>query len=150
VRWLFDTNVVSESIQPRPNSKVMRWIASESLESIAISIVTLAELRDGASSARSEKRRHEVTKWLDAEVTQIFRNRMLPVTTEVLIDWIRLARKLRSQGAPREAADLLIASTARVNKLILVTRNVPDFAGTGVIVYDPWTDETHPTDTPGC
>jgi predicted nucleic acid-binding protein len=146
VKWLFDTNVVSESIQPRPNPKVMRWIASETPESVAISIVTLAELRDGASNAHSEKRRNEVTTWLDTEVTRFFRNRMLPVTTEILISWIGLARRLRSQGTPREAADLLIASTAGVHKLILVTRNVRDFANTGVVVYDPWTDETHPPD----
>jgi toxin FitB len=148
VKWLFDTNVVSESIQARPNPKVMRWIASEAPESIAISIVTLAELRDGASTARSENRRNELTKWLDIEVASFFRNRMLPVTTETLIDWIRLARRLRSQGTPREPSDVLIASTARVHNLILVTRNVRDFAGMGIIVYDPWTNETHPTNMP--
>ena len=148
MKWLFDTNVVSESIQARPNPKVMRWIASEAPESIAISIVTLAELRDGASTARSENRRNELTKWLDIEVASFFRNRMLPVTTETLIDWIRLARRLRSQGTPREPSDVLIASTARVHNLILVTRNVRDFAGMGIIVYDPWTNETHPTNMP--
>ena len=148
MKWLFDTNVVSESIQARPNPKVIRWIASEAPESIAISIVTLAELRDGASTARSENRRNELTKWLDIEVASFFRNRMLPVTTETLIDWIRLARRLRSQGTPREPSDVLIASTARVHNLILVTRNVRDFAGMGIIVYDPWTNETHPTNMP--
>ena len=51
MRWLFDTNVVSESIRPRPNPKVMHWIASSAPDETAISIVSLAELRDGAATA---------------------------------------------------------------------------------------------------
>jgi predicted nucleic acid-binding protein len=51
------------------------------------------------------------------------------------------------QGMTRDPADLLIAATARVNGLIIVTRNVRDFAATGVVVYDPWNGETHRMET---
>lgn len=148
MKWLFDTNVVSESVQARPDAKVMRWIASASQDDVAISIVTMAELRDGASTARNAERRNELTKWLDSQVEHFFRNRTLPITTEILIDWVQLARKLRSQGTPRDPADVLIASTARVHKLAVASRNIRDFAGTGVVVYDPWTGKTHAMDAP--
>ena len=148
MKWLFDTNVISESVQQRPNQKVLHWVGSETHEAIAISIVTLAELRDGASSVGDGVRRKKLLEWVNVEVPSLFHDRILPLTTAILIDWIRLARRLRARGAPREATDLLIASTARVHNLVVVSRNVRHFAGTGVILHDPWTARTHHMDTP--
>jgi predicted nucleic acid-binding protein len=143
VKWLLDTNVVSEGVRRKPNVKVMSWIATESSRETAISIVTLAELRDGASSVRDEAKRRQLAAWIDAEIMGSFGDRTIPLTTEVLLDWVRLSRRLRETRNTRDPADLLIASTARVHSLTLVSRNVRDFAGTGVVVYDPWTSETH-------
>jgi hypothetical protein len=70
----------------------------------------------------------------------------LPVTLEILTDWLTLARQVQKRGASRSAPDLLIASTARVHNLILVSRNVKDFAGTGIVLYDPWSGKTHVMD----
>jgi predicted nucleic acid-binding protein len=143
VKWLLDTNVVSEGVRGKPNVKVMSWIATESSRETAISIVTLAELRDGASSVRDEAKRRQFAAWIDAEIMGSFGDRTIPLTTEVLLDWVRLSRRLRETRNTRDPADLLIASTARVHNLTLVSRNVRDFAGTGIVVYDPWTSETH-------
>jgi predicted nucleic acid-binding protein len=143
VKWLLDTNVVSEGVRRKPNVKVMSWIATESSRETAISIVTLAELRDGASSVRDEAKRRQLAAWIDAEIMGSFGDRTIPLTTEVLLDRVRLSRRLRETRNTRDPADLLIASTARVHSLTLVSRNVRDFAGTGVVVYDPWTSETH-------
>jgi toxin FitB len=147
VKWLLDTNVVSEGVRERPSPKVMSWIAAKKSAETAISIVTLAELRDGASSARDAAKRRQLTEWIETEVVSSFGDRMLSLTTEILIDWIRLARRLRGKGRMREAADLLIAATARVHDLTLVSRNARHFAGTGVVVYDPWNDVTHRAET---
>jgi predicted nucleic acid-binding protein len=105
--------------------------------------MTLAELRDGADTIADVKRRAAFFQWIETEVESLFGERILEVGTDVLIDWIRLARKLKARGRPKEPADLLIAATARVHDLILVTRNVRDFADTGIVVYDPWHDKTH-------
>jgi predicted nucleic acid-binding protein len=80
------------------------------------------------------------------EVIKSFENRVLPLTLEILTDWLALARQVQKRGASRNAPDLLIASTARVHHLVLVSRNVKDFAGTGVVLYDPWTGKTHQMD----
>jgi toxin FitB len=143
VKWLLDTNVVSESVRKSPSTKVLNWIAAESPTDTAISIVTLAELRDGASTARDEGKRRKLIEWIDAEIVDSFGNRTLPLTTEILIAWIALSRRLRGKGNTRDPADLLIAATARVHDLTLVSRNTRHFAGTGVVVYDPWSDVTH-------
>ena len=143
MKWLLDTNVVSEGVRNRPNDKVLSWIAAQPDTDSAISVVTLAELRDGALSARDEAKRNRLINWIETKVLDSFDSRTLPLTVEILVDWVGLARILRSKGHTRDAADLLIAATARTHNLILVTRNVRHFAGTGVVVYDPWNGETH-------
>jgi toxin FitB len=143
VRWLLDTNVVSETGRARPNRRVVAWFSQQAEELVGISIVTLAELREGAARHLDDRRRTELDQWVDASVLPWLGGRMLPVTLEILVEWLDLGRKLSAKGMTRNSADLLIAATARIHGLIIVSRNVRDFAGTGVIVYDPWNSETH-------
>ena len=143
MRWLLDTNVVSETIQARPHQQVALWIERQSVELTAISVVTLAELREGASINPEERRRKQLADWIDVDITSWFAERVLPLKLEVLVDWLAVGRRLRKQGLTRNSADLLIAATARVHNLIVVSRNVRDFAGTGVALYDPWNDAMH-------
>ena len=148
MKWLLDTNVVSEHVNRRGHDGVIRWVARQQREDIAISAVTLAELRDGVATTADEQRKTDLTHWIDTSVLVMFEQRIEPVTTDVLLDWLALMRDLSAKGRPQAAADLLIASTARVNGLTLVTRNTRDFASTGVTVYNPWTDETHRMEAP--
>jgi toxin FitB len=146
MRWLLDTNVVSESIQVRPNRDVTEWLARQAPDLLAISAVTLAELRTGATSSPNARRRGELMQWLDVTLASWLGDKTLPVTLEILMDWLEVGDRLRGRGITRNPADLLIASTARVHNLIIASRNVRDFAGTGVVVYDPWNSETHRTE----
>ena len=148
MRWLLDTNVVSEGVRIRPSPKVAVWLATISREDVVISVLTLAELHDGASTVRDEGRRTTLSRWLDNEIVPFFHDRMLPVTNDILIDWIRLSSRLRRAGKPRDPADMLLAATARIHNLILSTRNVRGFADTGIVVYDPWNDKTLRMDPP--
>jgi predicted nucleic acid-binding protein len=143
MKWLLDTNVVSESVRDQPSPDVLNWLAARSPDLIAVSLVTVAELQEGAQSTSNPTRRKRLQQWLEREFPTLFADRILPVTGEILVDWLALARRLAVRGMTRPAPDLLIAATARVHDLILVTRNTRDFAGTGVIVYDPWTGKTH-------
>ena len=146
MKWLLDTNVISESMRPRPSAAVIRWIDKQEPGGLALSDVTFAELRYGTNTLQDEpKSRFEA--WL-ARVAKQFHGRILPLTVDILTDWLWLARRLRARGRPQSAPDLLIASTARLHGLTIVTRNVRDFADTGVVVYDPWNDKTHRMDQP--
>jgi predicted nucleic acid-binding protein len=148
VKWLLDTNVISELVRHRPRRSVIDWIAAETPENMAISIVTLSELLDGVATDRDQLRRQRLTAWVEFDVPDRFRDRTLSLTTDVLVDWLRLGRRLRAAGRSRDASDLLIAATARVHNLTLVTRNVRDFANTGLVVYDPWDGKKHVMDAP--
>jgi predicted nucleic acid-binding protein len=146
VRWLLDTNLVSETALPRPNRKVLAWIERQPEDLVAISMVTLAELQDGIISTADDRRRTQLTQWLERSVIPWLGERSLPVTLEILMKWLENGRRLTRNGITRNSADLLIAATAEVHNLTVVSRNARDFAGTGVIVYDPWNGKTHRTE----
>jgi len=148
VKWLLDTNVVSEGMRARPSRSVIEWLRAKPIEDLAISIVTWAELYEGAQSNPDEGRRRKLTAWVETEVSSTFRERTLALTGNILVEWLQLSRKLRAKGTVRDAADLLLAATARVHALTLVTRNARHFADTGVVVYDPWNDQTEVMDAP--
>ncbi len=148
MRWLLDTNVLSETARLRPDRKVLAWLGQQSEELIVVSIVTLAELQQGAGMQVENKRRSEVSRWLDTAVLPRLEERTLPVTLEILVDWLNIGRKLSSKGITRNPVDLLIAATARVHGLIVVSRNARDFVRTGVVMYNPWDGETHRMEVP--
>jgi hypothetical protein len=148
MKWLLDTNVVSENVRPLPNRSVVTWIAQRPPAQTAISIITIAELRVGALSASNQERRIAIARWIEDEIMNSFAGRVLPLTTDILIDWLQLGQRFATKGKTRAPADLLIACTARVHDLIVVSRNVRDFAGTGIVVYDPWSDKTRHMDMP--
>lgn len=147
MKWLLDTNVVSESVRDRPNSNVVSWLSAVPGADAAISIVTLAELRDGASTARDEAKRRRFIEWVETEIVGTFGDRTLPLTSATLIDWLKLSRRFTAKRQTRDPADLLIAATARVHSLVVVSRNARDFAGTGIMLYDPWNEKMHHMET---
>ena len=146
MKWLLDTNVISETIKRQPHQNVIAWLAQQPADQMAISIVTVAEIKNGISFAPESDRR-QLTRWFEDDVEPKFAGRVLPLASDILIDWIRLCRRLAAERMTRRAADLLLAATVRVHKLTLVTRNVRDFTATGLVVYDPWNGKTHVMDT---
>jgi predicted nucleic acid-binding protein len=148
MRWLLDTNVISEAIKPRPHKSVLAWMAAQSPALTAISIVTQAELWTGIQLTDDDRRRRQLTLWYEKEMPAWLGERILPLTIQILVDWLQTAGELARQGITRDPADLLIASTARIHGLIVVSRNVRDFIGTGIVVYDPWTGKTHRMNEP--
>jgi toxin FitB len=148
VKWLLDTSVVSESIRPRPEPGVLAWISKQPVEQMAISIVTLAELRDGTSTVADATRRRRLEHWIRTEVAASFAERTLPLTVDILVHWLSLGRRLSTKGRPRSVPDLLIAATARVHDLVIVSRNYQDFMDTDVVIFDPWSGKTHRMDAP--
>jgi toxin FitB len=146
VKWLLDTNIVSEQVRPHPNRSVLDWVAQRGPEQVVISTVSVAELRMGVLAARNEQRRAELGRWMNEEIVGTLGANILPITIDILVDWLQLSGKLASKGQTRAPADLLIASTARVHDLIVVSRNARDFEATGIILYDPWAGKTHHLD----
>jgi len=119
VKWLLDTNVLSEMVRPRANQNVISWLSEQPHVDIAISIVTFAEIREGIESSSNLIRRRQLTEWFESTIMTLFQQQVLPLEETILIDWLGLSRKLAQRQITRQAPDLLLASTARDRKSVV-------------------------------
>jgi predicted nucleic acid-binding protein len=130
--YLVDTNVLSEA--RRGSNEARIWLRSVDPTTIYLSVITLGEIMKGISvKLRSDARTGAaLTAWLE-QLRHEHCERILPISGRVALEWGRLAAQ-----RPRGMADGLIAATAAVHGKIIVTRNVDDFADTGIPVINPW------------
>jgi toxin FitB len=131
--YLLDTNVVSEVRKRKPHGAVLSWIRAASDQSLHVSAVTLGEIQAGIEITRSQDaaKASELESWLD-QVAQTFN--VLPADAPVFRCWARLMH-----GKPdHHLEDGLIAATATVHGLTVVTRNVGDFKSFGVKLLNPF------------
>jgi predicted nucleic acid-binding protein len=130
--YLFDTNVVSDLQRRLP--KPTAWVASIDPASVSLSVITLGEIERGIVKLRKAdlERAARLDIWL-RELRRDNADRILPITEEIALAWGRI-----TAGRTRGSADTLIAATALVHDLILVTRNVADFEGVSVTLLNPW------------
>ena len=136
---LLDTNVVSELRKVedgRADPGVMAWLAGTDASSCYVSALTLMELEIGILRVeqRDPAQGNLLRRWMESRVMPEFAERTLPVDTTVALRCARL-----HVPDPRAERDALIAATALVHGMRVVTRNVADFAATGVPLLNPWT-----------
>jgi len=131
--YLLDTNVVSELRRPRPHGAVVAWLEAVADESLHISAVTLGELQGGVEITREQDaaKALAIEAWID-QVAQTFN--ILPMDGRTFRVWGRLLHH-RSNDLVEDA---MIAASAIVHDLIVVTRNVRDFDPLGVKTFDPF------------
>jgi predicted nucleic acid-binding protein len=133
--YLVDTNVVSEA--RRGTIQAVTWLRSVDPSSVYLSALTFGEIVRGiALKQKSDPRTAaHLAEWL-RKIRYDHGNRILPVTDDIAVEWGRIAA-IR----PRGDIDGLIAATAIVHDLILVTRNTKDFDDTGAVVINPWDEK---------
>jgi toxin FitB len=136
--WLLDTNILSELRRPKPEHKVLAFIASQSLANLYVSTVTLAEIRFGIERLPDVTRRMEISEWLSHRVRPLFEERVLPVSEDIIFKWRLLVEEGRKIGHTFSQPDLFIAATALHHGLTVVSRDVTDYAKTRVPVVNPW------------
>jgi len=131
--YLLDTNVVSELRKPRPHGAVLAWIDGTADEDLHLSAVTLGELQAGVeiTRERDEEKASEIENWID-QVAQTWN--VLPVDVRVF----RVCARLMHRQPDHLFEDALIAATAIVHHLVVVTRNVRDFTVFEVDTLDPF------------
>jgi predicted nucleic acid-binding protein len=133
---LLDTNVVSELRRPAAADAVRGWVRAQPVATLAISVISMMELEIGVRRVeRRDPGQGEVLRqWLEKRVLTAFGDRILPIDLAVA----RRASELHVPD-PGPERDSLIAATALVHSLTVVTRNVTDFTATGVPLHNPWT-----------
>ncbi|MBD2543142.1 type II toxin-antitoxin system VapC family toxin [Planktothricoides raciborskii] len=136
--FLLDTCLISEVIAKHPNQKVVDWLDAQVPDTLYISIITIGEIAKGISKITPSKRKESLTKWLNETLPSRFKDRILGIDFSTMVLWGNLVGQLEQNGRPLPAMDSLIAAIAIHQSLSLVTRNEKDFAGTGVVIINPW------------
>ena len=132
--YLLDTNVVSELRRPRPHGAVLVWLQAVDDAQLFISAVTLGEIQAGIELTREQDtdKASEIEAWLD-QVAAAYN--VLPLDAAAFREWARLMHR-RSDTLYEDA---MIAATARVHGLTVVSRNVADFKALGMEAFNPFT-----------
>jgi toxin FitB len=139
VRYLFDTNALSETVKPSPNALVIEWLGGLDYANCYISVLTLGEIRKGVERLPASARREKFRQWLEVALPKRFSGNVLSVTLEVADRWGRLVADMHRQ--PLLVADSLIAATALAHGLTLVTRDAAFERVAGLLTFNPWAIE---------
>jgi toxin FitB len=141
MRYLLDTNVLSEFKRPTPNAMVLSWLSAANEEELYISVVSLGELRQGVEQLADGRRKTELDRWLRDELPGRFEGRVLEVNAAVADVWGELSAKVKRQGLSVGVVDRYLAAAARVHAMAIVTRNTKDFRALDVNLVNPWHEE---------
>jgi toxin FitB len=138
MNYLLDTCLISELIAKQPNPKVLNWLDEQIPETLYLSIITMGEIAKGVSKLTASKRKQSLDTWLNQTLPDRFAGRIVGIDIKTMLLWGEMTGKLEKQGRMIPTMDSLIAAIALQNSLSLVTRNEKDFAGTEVVIVNPW------------
>jgi hypothetical protein len=139
VSFLLDTNVVSEFVRARPSERLISWLSQIDEDELALSVLTLAELRLGFETMPGGRRRNQLGLWLENDLPRRFEDRIVGIDRSVANAWGVVMARARRAGRPMASMDGYFAATSAAFDLTLVTRDAGDFAGAGIRVLNPWT-----------
>ena len=135
---LLDTNVISEPQRRDPHAGVLEWIDAQALETLYLSVITVAELRAGIALIPAGKRRDSLHENLEKRLLPMFANRVLSFDMACTTAYAGLLAKSRAAGLTVETADAFIAAIALANGFAVATRDTRPFETAGVNVINPW------------
>lgn len=138
MRYLLDTNIVSEFTKSQPDSALIGWFLRHQNDELFLSVVTIGEIQQGIARLPASQRQRDLDSWLNQSLLMAYADRILPIDTAVAMQWGTLAARLMGIGKKTSVLDGLIAATAVLHSLTLATRNIADFINTGLPLVNPW------------
>lgn len=133
--YLLDTNVISETIKPTPNENVIHWLSAIPIQHLCLSVITIGEIWKGIEKISNISKKMKLRMWLEGELSLKFQGRFIVVEERVCEKWGSLC----AQNNQLPAIDGLIAASAMVHGLKIVTRNTKDFSLIpGLECINPW------------
>lgn len=131
MRYLLDTNIISNTVKPAPSAALAAWMMAQPDDALFISALTLAEIRRGVLEKPEGKKRRDLETWFAGPEgpPTLFAGRVLPFDEQAGLVWARLMADGTATGRPRNPLDMIIAAVALANDCVIVTDNEKDFAG---------------------
>lgn len=138
MKFLLDTCIISELIKSKPNKRVVSWIRKHDEENYYLSVLTLGEIQKGIEKVQDIERKKTLHLWVEHDLRERFRNKILAIDTKVAMIWGQIQGKAETLGKPMPTLDGLIAATALAYNLMVATRNISDMKQSGVALINPW------------
>ena len=136
---LLDTNVISEPLKLAADAGVLAWIDAQSIDTLYLSAISLAELRFGISALPAGKRKETLHLGLEQRILPLFADRILPFDAAASQTCADLLSAARAQGRSISTDDGYIAATAKRHGFMVATRDASPFEAAGLTVINPWT-----------
>ena len=135
MKYLLDTNVLSEIRKPQGHAGVKAFVNSIREEDLFISVLSLGEIGFGIEKLPTGSKKTELRVWLSQKLPERFGNRIIPLDADIMAEWARL--QVQTPNLP--VFDSLIAASALARRLTVITRNVKDFDRVaGICLINPW------------
>lgn len=136
---LLDTNVISEPLKLSADAGVLSWIDAQSIDTLYLSAISLAELRFGIAALPAGKRKETLHLGLEQRILPLFADRILPFDTAASQAYADILSMTRTEGRAIATADGYIAATAKRHGFMVATRDASPFEAAGLTVINPWT-----------
>ena len=135
---LIDTNVISEPLRATPHPQVVAWLDAQPVDTLFLSVVTVAELRLGVARLPAGRRRNGLIEQLESQVLPAFTGRVLPFDLAATQRYAEAMAQAQAKGLSVRVADGFIAATASANHMSVATRDTAPFVAMGLAVINPW------------
>ena len=141
MRYLLDTNIVSEFVSKKPNQKVLDYVNALDENNVYLSVITIGEIRFGIEKLDKEhhsKKIEMLSSWLDNDLMQRFEGRIVDIDKKTMLQWGEINEQLQKIGRPMPIMDSLIASSCLDKGFVLITRNTKDFYSFEMEMINPF------------
>jgi predicted nucleic acid-binding protein len=138
MKYLVDTNILSDMTKPQPNKGVMNWFSNTIDTDMFISVISIGEIVCGIEKLPDSTKKVNLSAWFNEIIQDGFTDRIANIDTNIITIWGKLQAKL---PRPLQIQDTLIAATALARDMTVVTRNIKDFKDIADIkLLNPWED----------
>jgi tRNA(fMet)-specific endonuclease VapC len=138
LKYLLDTNVISEFISKKPNQKVLDFVTSLDESDVYLSVITIGEIKFGIQKVQNQTKKEQLLLWLEDDLLQRFKGKIVDIDTDTMLTWGELNQYLQSLGRVIPIVDSLIASSCVAKDFTLITRNVKDFYNFDLKIINPF------------
>ncbi len=138
MKYLLDTNIISEFISKIPNKNVIDYILALDENDLYLSVITIGEIKAGIEKLDKGSKKEKLLYWLENDLLNRFKDRIIDIDTEVMLQWGSINHRLKQLGKPLPIMDSLIGATSEVRDFILITRNEKDFKNLNIKVVNPF------------
>ena len=138
MKYLLDTNIISEFISKTPNKNVIDYVLALDENDLYLSVITIGEIKAGVEKLDNGSKKEKLSHWLENDLLDRFQNRIIDIDTEIMLQWGVINNRLKQLGKPLPIMDSLIGATSEVKDFVLITRNEKDFKNLNIKVVNPF------------